>query len=506
MPTRPGRAILFGLLASAGCGGKSLEGASHSGATSGSASAGGTASGVAAGGATSGTSTAGAVVALSATGATSDAAAMSVSLTMSDAAAMSGAPATSDAATPTDASLDAEAGATADDASIDSAPQDVTPSPDGPASSCVAMRVVYDDSSRRIYWSNLGQGTISSMLAAGGPVTTVVQGQHIAATQINLGTGEYLPLQDDGAEQPTPTPLLVFDGTVYWVGAADSVTVDDAGSPHGGFGNTILSATAGGPPKTVVGAATVPAPSPVSALPDGGGSEISGQPPPIQAMALSPDGSTLYFAAGTRFYSTQSSGGGPVTYVGYSRGPEVSWPTVLLADATYLYSVGGIANDDVEMLKIGSLCNDDSGPWSMGVDLTGASLCPFALAVNQAARLDTLVIQNGYIYWADVGVSQLRRVRLAPNLGAPVIENYAATVNDGGLLAFAIDGDTAYLGGYDGNIEKVPLVLAMDGAPPPAPQVIAHDQPSPSSFAFATSAGRLYWTTSRCDINYLQVR
>ena len=64
----------------------------------------------------------------------------------------------------------------------------------------------------------------------------------------------------------------------------------------------------------------------------------------------------------------------------------------------------------------------------------------------------------------------------------------------------------AYLGGYDGNIEKVPLALAMDGAPPPAPQVIAHDQPSPSSFAFATSEGRLYWTTSRCDINYLQVR
>jgi hypothetical protein len=198
-----------------------------------------------------------------------------------------------------------------------------------------------------------------------------------------------------------------------------------------------------------------------------------------------------------------------VTYVGYSIGPEVSTPTVFLADATYFYSIGGFANDDIEVLKIGSLCNDDSGPWSMGVDLSGAPVCPFALAIDQAARLDTLVIQNGYIYWGDVGIGQLHRVRLDPNLGAPVIENYAGTVHGGGLFAFAIDGDTAYLGegnDPDGTIEKIPTALPVDGGPPPAPQILAQGQPSPSSFAFATSAGRLYWTTSRCDINYLQVR
>lgn len=371
------------------------------------------------------------------------------------------------------------------------------------------MRVVYDDSSQRVYWSNLGQGTISSMPAAGGPVTTLVQGQHVAAPQISFDPGAYAPLQDDGALQPTPSSLLVFGATVYWVGAADSVTLDDAGTPQGGFGNTILSVTTGGVPKTVVSPAMVPGPSPVSALPDGGGSEIFGETPPIEAMALSPDGRILYFAAGTRFYSTPSSGGGPVTYVGYSRGPEVSLPTVFLADANYFYTLGGAANDDIEVLKIGSLCNEDSGLWSMGVDSTGAPVCPFALAIDQTAGLETLIIQNGYIYWGDAGTGQLLRVRLDPNFGTPVIESVASTAHGFGLLTFAIDGETAYLGeddDFDGYIEKVTIAPSEGGAPPPVPQVIAQGQRSPSSFAFATSAGRLYWTTTRCDINYLQVR
>jgi hypothetical protein len=176
-----------------------------------------------------------------------------------------------------------------------------------PAPGCVSMRVVYDGGN--IYWSDLGHGTISSIPVGGGPVTTIASGLQIAAVQYRTQGALLWP------NGPLATALLVRAGTVYWVGASAPVQCpeDAGGACFGAVGTTLMSAKAGSAPKTLLTMEMDPGPSPVSDADSGLSIEIPGQNPPINAIALSPDGSTLYFAAGTRFYSIPSVGEGPVT-------------------------------------------------------------------------------------------------------------------------------------------------------------------------------------------------
>src|SRR5580704_6994170 len=119
-----------------------------------------------------------------------------------------------------------------------------------PTPGCVSMRVVYD--SGNIYWADMGHGTISSTPIGGGAPTAIAAGQSIAAVQAPGG-----PLLWP-AHNPFATALLVRAGTVYWVGA----------STGGGVGTTLMSATAGSPPTTLLSMAMDPAPSPISSAPD----------------------------------------------------------------------------------------------------------------------------------------------------------------------------------------------------------------------------------------------
>lgn len=354
-----------------------------------------------------------------------------------------------------------------------------------PAPGCVSMRVVYD--SGTIYWSDMGHGTISSIPVAGsdaGTVTTIAAGLDIAAVQTPNGPA-FWPMG------PLATALLVHAGTVYWIGASTPEQCQDAGICTGGVGTTILSATAGSPPKTLLSVSMDPGPSPVSATNQLGSIETPGQNPPILAIALSPDGSTLYFAAGTRFYSIPSDGGGSVTYVGYTEGPEHGEPAAIAVDDSYLYSVTPLSGN-VEILSLGMMCDPDAAAHEE---------CPVRIAESQGDLVyDSIFIRGDSLYWGDDFSVRVGSVNSALR-GSLSGYDFPFAFEGTAITGFTVGTGSAYLGepGFDnaGYIEKA-AAPPFDGDVPNA-VLIARGQRSPMSFAL--DGARVYWTTSRCDID-----
>jgi hypothetical protein len=354
-----------------------------------------------------------------------------------------------------------------------------------PSPGCISMRVVYDNGN--IYWSDMGHGTIKSIPADGGTVTTIVPNQAIVPSQAiaaeQNGTLGALPFPSS-PHLPLATPLLVRAGTVYWVGASTS----------GGAGTTILSATPGNAPTTLLAAAMDPAPSPISSALDAAPViETAAQNPPINAIALSPDGSTLYFAAGTRFYSIPTTGAGTVTYVGYAEGPEHGEATALVSDGSYLYYPTNLSGN-VEILSLTSMCGADAG-----------ETCPLRVVNSRTLVPDTIVVRGDSLYWGE-GFRVVQASISAFLSGAPGIEGTSlpGTVSSADLTGFAIGTQYAYFGepGADdtGYIERGAMPPFESGSTPSA-IVIARGQPWPTSFAL--DGARVYWTTSRCDISYI---
>jgi hypothetical protein len=336
------------------------------------------------------------------------------------------------------------------------------------------MRVVYE--SGNIYWSDMGHGSIASMSTSGSSVKMLATNQTIAAIQAGAQGVLSWP------KNPLATPLVVRDGAVFWVGA----------STGGGIGTTILSAIAGTTaPKTLLTTAMDPGPSPVSAI-DGGTIEIPGQNPAINAIALSPDGSTLYFAAGTRFYSIPTSGTGPVTYVGYTEGPEHGEATALVADDTYLY-YQTYGSKNVEILSLASMCDADAA---------ANELCPVRAANSRNLVFDTIVEGVNSLYWGDG--SRVFEGSVSAALSTPTGMTgtaFPSAAAGAYLTGFAIGTEYAYFGE---PVSDVAGTIEKGWAPPyegqtPSAIIIARGQPWPMSFAL--DGTNVYWTTSRCDIN-----
>jgi hypothetical protein len=306
-------------------------------------------------------------------------------------------------------------------------------------------------------------------------------------------------------------------------------SADAGGSCFGGGGTTLMSATAGSTPKTLLTMAMDPGPSPVSATDASFPLEAPGQPPPINAIALSPDGNTLYFAAGTRFYSIPSTGAGAVTYVGFSEGPEDGLPTALVADSTYLYSVNNF-DGTAEAQSLTQMCDPAAA---------ARGACP-VLIVEESVRVwDTIVLDADFLYTgAD---SNVWKSSVAAGLGELNSAVFPNGVHDTSLTGFAVGTQYAYFAepGSDsvcsqdpatacvptllpngnccgpnvcpdvspahqtcvtlGYIEKA-AATPFDGSTPSA-VVIARNQPNAMSFALDGTS--VYWTTSRCDISYI---
>jgi hypothetical protein len=367
-------------------------------------------------------------------------------------------------------------------------PSVVVPSVPG----CIAMRITYDGG--RIYWSDLGDGSIRSRPAVGqapAEVTTVVSGVRIAAM-----TTPYAAILSP-ANTPMATALLARAGTAYWIGADDVPSTNDAGVWAGGAGTTIWRASAGAAPELLLPASLAPGPSPVSAIDAAYALEKPGVQPPINAIALSPDGGTLYFAAGTRYYAIPSSGAtsaSDVRYVGFTRGPEHGVPTTIVADDRYIYSQP--YPSELEMVDTLVPCDSDAAPNDTN------DTCPLWLSgCEPNAVFDTLVLSGNTLFWGNASV-----------IGTNIPSALAGTSTGGwesdtffGMNAtgFAVGSQFVYFGeddGTDGYIEKA----ALDGydAAGPSAILVARGQRNPGSFAF--DGANIYWATSRCDINAVE--
>jgi WD40-like Beta Propeller Repeat len=363
-----------------------------------------------------------------------------------------------------------------------------------PAPGCISIRAVYSDGN--IYWSDIGHGTIKSIATGGaGTPTTLATGLTIASIQTPTGPLIW-PLGPDASA------LIVNAGTIYWIGAATATSCSAPGVCTGGVGTTIMSLAAGGTPKTLLKMSMDPPPSPVSALNDAAFPiEIPGQNPPILTMTLSPDGKTIYFAAGSRFYSIPSTGAvGAPTYVGYAEGPEHGEATALTADNTYLYYPSNLAGN-IEILNFGMMCDPDAA---------ANELCPVRIAESQGSLVyDTIAVRGDSLYWgngSNVVVGSVTGA-LTGKLGGA---NFPNTVTANNVTGFAIGTQNGYYAedpvpndvgpGGQGFIERGAAPPYEADAFPPS-IVIARGQATPTSIAI--DGTNVYWTTQNCDINYI---
>jgi hypothetical protein len=380
-----------------------------------------------------------------------------------------------------------------------------------PAPGCMSIHLV--DENETLYWADLGHGTLQSVSASGGSVTTMASGLHFAAIQqppdsyiTTLGYGGYMALAFPG-QLPVGTAILVHSGTVYWIGAADTVTQRSYPSPinpsfgpvtflTGGVGSSILSISPGGAPKVVLPTALLPSPSAAAVTLK---EEVEGSPPPILSIALSPDAQTLYFGAGSRVYSIPSTGAqsaADVTYVGFvsplgSPGVEGGWASALAADSHYVYAESGWWDDSpLEFLSSPEMCPADAGV-----------TCPKVLAFGTGggAVPDTLILHGNDLYWANGEASFTVNWSMVPpaDAGLPFEGpdgSFCGPLNNSSLTGFAVGSGYAYFG-EDGYVEKG---ATLASAPNAEAILLAREQPLPTSFAL--DGTNVYWTTSRCDI------
>jgi hypothetical protein len=346
-------------------------------------------------------------------------------------------------------------------------------------------RVVFDNGT--LYWSDVGHGTIKSLTTSSRQTTAMVSGISIAAVQ-----APSLDPQVPGGpltwrNGPLATVLLERGGTVYWIGATEALTLDEGGVANGGVGTAIFAAAPGTAPTMLLQPEMAPGPSPVSASDAGDGLETPGIPPPINAMALSPDGSTLYFAAGTRFYSIPAAGAASVAdvkYIGATDGPEAGLATALAADASNLY-YPTYASGHVEALALASLCTSDAAL---------IDSCPPAIAKGQFdLAYDQVLVSGGAVLWGNS--ESLEQSEISQPSEATIWQ----TAYGSPLTGFALGEKNVYLAenSPEGSaIER--SAIAADANAVSSPVVIAVDQPWPKSLAL--DGTNVYWRTARCDI------
>jgi hypothetical protein len=359
-----------------------------------------------------------------------------------------------------------------------------------PAPGCISMHVVYE--AGFLYWADMGHGSLNRISTAGGPVTALASSLHLAAIQeLPFSANSYSAILFPGS-LPVGVAILVRSGTVYWVSSADDASPSDAGVWYGGVGTTIMSAAANSPPRVLLSAALDPGPSPVSST-AGAQLELPGIAPPIDAIALSPDGSTLYFAAGTRFYSIPSTGArapGDVRYLGYTEGPEHGSPTALAADSRYLYDL--TTDSTIEILDPSQGCDADAAAHEE---------CPVRISQDQVDSVpDTLEVSGDFVWW--VRASSVQQGSVAQALsghfsGDPLPQ----TAEGNNITGFAVGSGNAYFGepGQDGSgyVERG-AVPPYEAAFAPNAIVLARGEPVPTSFAL--DGAHVYFTTSNCDI------
>jgi hypothetical protein len=354
-----------------------------------------------------------------------------------------------------------------------------------PAPGCRSIRLVLDDGA--ITWADMGHGTINRISTTGGAVTTLATGVLPAA----IYTAGNQPLFVNS--EPVGAGIVVHAGTVYWIGSADSVSLDGSDIARGGAGTSILSVGAGGAMTTLLPAALAPGPSPVSATADGGVPvETPGDKPPISAIALSPDARTLYFGAGTRLYKIPSTGAvtaADVELVGFTSGPERGFATALAADDRRLY-FPSTGDTWVEIFDLTKTCD---------AAMAAGYACPgLVFGSHPLPLLDTVTVKDNFLTWAKEGnVWRADLTAADPVVDGHVI--FSDTVAGFAVTGFAVGPKYAYFG-ESVYVEKGGFT-PVEGTGPPRARILAKGQTWPSSLAI--DGVNVYWTTTACDIAFI---
>jgi hypothetical protein len=130
---------------------------------------------------------------------------------------------------------------------------------------------------------------------------------------------------------------------------------------------------------------------------------------------------------------------------------------------------------------------------------TGIYTCPQVIfGSHPIPLLDTIVVKDGFLSWAKEG--NVWRADLST--ADPTVDGhfiYSDSLKGFGVTGFAITPHYAYFA-ENNYIEKGGFAPS-DGNGPPHAQLLAREQPWPSSLA--ADGTNVYWTTSNCDISYL---
>jgi hypothetical protein len=324
------------------------------------------------------------------------------------------------------------------------------------------MRLVYDGG--YLYWGNLHAGTISRRSVAGGPVEVVAKDLLLAALfpwplAVDVWSGL--------------APFVVRDGTVYWI-AADSPAVSSAppdGQPRGGSGTKIMAVSPAGESRPLL---------PV----------LSRQFGPIRAVALSPDGGTLYFAEGSSFFAIPSAGASTAAEIrplGTVRLANDA-ATVLVADERHLfYPTGG--DGWVEGIDFTQVCtkNADGQPTSFG--------CANWIGGSHAHPLmDTLQVLGSDLYWANgpsMCVGKTEAYITFDGLKGPPAQCWDVSGPVFADVSGFVATPTKVFFGADGMIGEM---ITKTGTT----RLLARDQPHPTSLV--TDGKQVYWVTPDCSI------
>jgi hypothetical protein len=341
-----------------------------------------------------------------------------------------------------------------------------------PAPGCRSLRLAHEDGA--ITWLDLGHGTLSRISTAGGAVTALASGLHPAA----IFAAPDQPLFVNG--EPVAAGFVLRGGTVTWIEADDVVVLDEQSLPHGGAGTTIRSVTAGGAPVTLLPAELAPAKAPLTAL------------------ALSPDGKTLYFGAGTRLYKMPAAGAkvaADVQQVGFTSGPEHGFATALAADDHRLFFPASV-DTWVEIFDLSQKCDPSAPAGPVG---PGGYTCPsIVFGSHPIPLMDTVIVQDGFFYWGKE--NNVWRADLSTT--DPALDGHATasdTIATFSVTGFAIGPQHTYFG-ENVYVERGEFAPVSAGGAPRA-RILARGQTWPSSFAL--DGTNVYWTTTACDISFI---
>jgi hypothetical protein len=284
-----------------------------------------------------------------------------------------------------------------------------------------------------LYVADAGHGTIKSYPVTGGVGTIIAMGQ------------------------PNAHALAVAGTTVAWI----SSTVGGIDANMNVIISSALKATkiTGGAPVTLAG-----------------GLNIQGG---IQGLALSPDGSTVYFSKDTAINSVPTAGG-TVTNVGNEDHGGIPG-ALALSGARLSYPTGLNGDVDIMTIQAGKVASCGiNDPQTGELDPVKQINCMRVARSQGSLVLTTMVSNANKAYWAD-GSSVKANLTLP---GSPQSNENLAQSPGTDIRALALSAQNVYFA-HDDVIERVALT-------PNALQVpIARGQKAPSSLA--VDATRVYW-------------